>query len=92
MKYLNSYHRPGDCDHNNTRPSERLRSALNKPLFGPKNGEPLKPGFVAIRTGPKTGDPQKCIFSSFNWSEGPRAGQTEKRQFLRLLAEARLDY
>jgi len=42
-RLFHSYHRPdGGGYDNNINFSERLRSTLNKPFFGPKNGEPLK--------------------------------------------------
>jgi hypothetical protein len=41
-RLFHSYHRPdGGGYDNNINFSERLRSTLNKPFFGPKNGEPL---------------------------------------------------
>ena len=42
LRLFHSYHRPdaGGYD-NNIHFSKRLRSTLNKPFFGPKNGEPL---------------------------------------------------
>jgi putative transposase len=42
LRLFHSYHRPGGGYDNDINFSKRLRSTLNKPLFGPKNGEPLR--------------------------------------------------
>jgi hypothetical protein len=42
-RLFHSYHRPDGGGYDNDRNfSKRLRSTLNKPFFGPKNGEPLR--------------------------------------------------
>jgi hypothetical protein len=42
LRLFHSYHRPdGGGYDNDSNVSKRLRSTLNKPVFGPKNGEPL---------------------------------------------------
>jgi hypothetical protein len=55
LRLFHSYHRPdGGGYDNNINFSKRLRSTLNKPFFGPKNGEPLihnAPRYKTLTTG-----------------------------------------